>query len=197
MQIKPSNVIAVIAAIMVGRCSADLPPPQTITETVYKTVAPAALLARVEALQMEKDGLRAALAGRSRLKPDTVIVTDTLVMPPDTVLQLVSLDSNARLSLATLVARDTLWAPEIHSFDVSRCDDGFSWAAGALVCDRARLGHLKAFTSIGVGYAGASFAAQAAVGLTWKSSNKSPWRADLGVNATGRAGLDIVREWSW
>lgn len=193
MKFSVTNVLIAVAMLFVGRCTADLPPPPVITHIVRDTVAPAALVDSVRVLRLTADGLKAKLADRHRLAPDTVLVTDMLVTPPDTVLQAVAL-SNGRLSLAPLIRDTTLWRPELHRYDVSRCDDGFSWAAGDLVCDRSRFGHLSPFVGVGVEYdRGYSFGA--AAGVAWKRSNVSPWTVGLEIYARGRAELGIVREW--
>lgn len=189
-----SNIVVVVAALLIGRCSADFPPPPVITQVVYDTIAPTALLDSVRAMRMQADGLQAKIAARSRVLPERIIVTDTFVTPPDTVLQAVTL-RGTNLSIAPLIRFDSAgWRPEIHRFNVAGCDDGFSWAAGELVCDRARFGHLSPFVAFGVereqGYAfGAS------VGLGWTPSNASPWVIGVELDAKGVGKLGVVREW--
>lgn len=194
LKFSVTNVAVVVIALFIGRCTADLPSMPVIT--VRDTVAPAALLDSISRMAIEVDGLKAKLHDRKPLAPERIVITDTLVTPPDTVLQLVALDRRGTLSLAPLIHRDSLWAPEIHQFDVSGCDDGFSWAAGELVCDRARFGHLSAYAALGAGtpVTGMSFSTSAALGVAWKRSDKSAWTMGLEIDAAGRAQLEVVRD---
>ena len=197
MKASVTNVVAVVLALWVGRCFAPAITPVVITRV--DTVPYAAFRDTVANLRLESEGLRAKLAGRSSVRAVTIVRTDTLVLPPDTVLQLVSMSDDGTLSVAPLVRVDTLWAPELHRFDIADCDDGFSWAAGELVCDRARLGHLGLYATVGASYAPFVAIPNAALnmgaGIEWTPSYRSPWRASLEMAPTGRVALAIARKW--
>lgn len=192
-KVRVTNVLVVAAALLLGRCSVNPEPPSVITSV--KEVAPKALLDSVADLRLEAEGLRNRLAGRTVLPPVVILKTDTLVSPPDTVLVALSLSGRGELSLAPLHRVDSLWAPEIHRYDVSACDDGFSWAAGELVCDRPRFGHLSPFASVGAAYDGA-VGATVALGASWAPSNRSVWSVSAEIDATKRIGIEFIREWS-
>lgn len=196
-----TNIVAVIAALLLGRCSADLPPPPVITQTFVDTVAPAALLAAIEDGALENAGLRAKLAGHVRVEPVYILRSDTVVTPPDTVLQLVAVNG-ATLTLAPLIVRDSadplLRVPELHRFDVGACDDGWSWKSGELICDRARFGHLYA-TGAGSLYSPGgkiSLAPEVVAGLRWKPSFRSPYYAAMSYDIAGRAAFTLGGEWA-
>ena len=194
--VSVSTVLAVVGALWIGSYLAPDQPP--IYETRVDTVAPAALLDSVRALRLESSGLRAMLAGRGEVQPRTILRTDTLVTPPDTVLQIVAMDGNGNLTLAPLIRADSLWAPEIHRFDVGNCDDGWSWASGQLVCDKARLGHLSPFVSAGVRSSVVRFTPDPllSAGLEWTPSYRSAWRASVGMDQTGRVSLALNLKWN-
>lgn len=192
MKISLSNIVVCVAALAIGRCSADAPERDVVTVT--DTVPSPELLARVSDLQIKTDGLTAVLKNRKALKPDTVLVTDTLVSPPDTVLQALAFSSNGMLSIAPLIKHDTLWAPQLQKFDVSRCDDGFSWAAGTLVCDRSRLGHFAPYTTFGVSVLGEK-SLYGALGLSWKRFERSTWYLTVEVTDQKQVGVGFTRDW--
>lgn len=152
------------------------------------------------ALSLEVDGLRARLAGREKRVPVVIVRTDTLVSASDTVVQILRVNPAGNLTIATLVVRDSLWAPEIHKdIPVSDCDDGWSWNAGQVVCDRARLGHIYLGVGLGIESEVQGFAvapsvrfASEAVGY-WQPSYRSSWRVALSLDSRGRAALGVTR----
>ena len=158
-------------------------------------------------LPLEADGLRARLAGREERYPQTILVTDTLVLPPDTVIQVLRVNSEGNLTTGLLIVQDSaeteLRAPEIHrDIPVGDCDDGWSWSAGQVVCDRSRFGHLSAFVDIRLAAdvrllsspqepAPAAFVP--AIGAYWERSFRSPWRASVSLDSQGRVALGVTR----
>ena len=195
-RISWSNVLVAIGFLLVGRYMGVAAEPEVITRV--DTVPPAAMADSLSALSLEVGGLRAILDGRDYVSPRVILRTDTLVTPPDTVLQLVALKGTT-LSLAPLIHTDSLWAPELHRFDVGNCDDGFSWAAGELVCDRARFGHLALYAEAGM--ASRPFVPmpdltyRAEAGVEWTPSYRSPWRGSLAMAPDGSVALTVTRGW--
>lgn len=144
----------------------------------------AAYEARLEALTIDRDGWRARFEGVVSVMPDTVYRVDTLVLPPDTVLRFVSVDSRGRLSVELLTtpsnfAQDSASAPDLPGgmqpelrtgYDVSECDEGFSLEGGTVACDRSRLGHL---------YVGVEASRHPSLTAWWVPSYRSPWSAGI------------------
>lgn len=195
MKISASNVLIVVCALLIGRCSADLPPPPVITNTVTDTVPPAWLADSIGAMRIRADGLQARLHDRDRRPPERITTTDTLFLPPDTIAAAIRFVDGS-LRIAPLIRADSArFRPELHQFNVADCDDGFSWTAGELVCDKARFGHLAGFAGLGVEKSDA-FAVGASVGLAWKKSDRSPWSFGAAIDARGTAEVGVIREWS-
>lgn len=171
-----SNVVAVLAALGVGVTFGpdDSPPP---VPPQVDSVAPQRLVEEVRGLRLENDGLRARLESREARQPRTIVRTDTVYqrLPPDTVYEALRVEGG-RLSTGLLFRRDSVWVPELHrNIDVSDCDEGWSMAAGEVVCDRARFGHL---------FLGGELALRPWVGVWWEPSYRSAWSVHVGY--TGR-----------
>lgn len=148
---------------------------ETVTVTRVDSVVPAEYERRVEALTLERDGIRARLEAIEARPPRIITRTDTLTIPPDTVIRFVAVDSRGSLSLDLLTARDSLYAPELHEgIDISDCDEGYTIEAGEVTCDRAALGHL---------YVGPIASRRPSLALWWQPSFRSPWEA--GVSYSG------------
>lgn len=196
-RVSVSNVTAVVVALMAGVYlgQSEAEPPVVITRV--DTVPYAAFRDSLKSERLEADGLRAKLAGRESRRPLTIVRTDTLVSPPDTVLALVRV-RDGQLAVAPLIRADSLWAPELHRFDVRGCDDGWSWNAGALVCDRARFGHLSLYVEArGEAHPFGPLNPTAAVhaGLSWIPSYRSGWRASIAMAPTGRLTAAVAKGW--
>lgn len=189
---RPSltNVLVGVALVCAGYY-ANREPGETvvINHTRIDTVAPAGMMKLLEDGALENTRLNRLLRGYQSRPPIQIIRTDTLVTPPDTVLQLVSV-RGADLTVAPLIRADSGWAPEIHRFDVGGCDDGWSWKAGDLVCDRARLGHLSAAVAVGASY---PFGGRASAGLEWTPAFRSGWRASIQTDPVGRLTAAVTR----
>jgi hypothetical protein len=146
---------------------------------VMLEVERAAYEARLESLRIDRDGWRARLEGVRTVSPDTVVRTDTLVMPPDTVIRFVSVDSRGRLGveLLTTVSDSTqLRAPELHTgFDISRCDEGWTVEAGVVTCNPARLGHL---------WLGVEASRHPSLLAWWTPSYRSPWQVSVSYDGS-------------
>lgn len=193
MKVAWTNVAVGVLLLCAGYSLRE--PGETVVITHVDTVPYAAFRDSLNTQRLEADGLRAKLAGRERLAPRTIVRTDTLVSPPDTVLQLVNIGRGI-LTVAPLVKTDSLWRPELHRYDVGACDDGWSWNAGELVCDKARLGHLSVTLAAGVAlpiWEQGSPGLASTAGVEWTSSNRSPWRASMATDLTGRASLTVTR----
>lgn len=188
-----SNIAVGVVLLVLGYQLAGEGETVVLRQTRVDTVPPAALVDSIERLALEADGLRAKLAGRVRVEPVHILRTDTLVTPPDTVLQLVRVEGQS-LIVAPLIKGDSLWAPELHRFNVADCDDGWSWAAGEVVCDRARFGHLSAtISAVGTYPLGAT----ARAGIAWIPGYRSGWRASVETDPVGRLSLTVTRGWSF
>lgn len=188
-RVSVTNVLVAVALLVVGYSCRE--PGETVVLTRVDTLDYSRFRDSLKAERLESDGLRAKLAGRMRVEPVHIVRTDTLVTPPDTVLQLVRVEGQT-LTLAPLIKADTLWAPEIHRYQIGNCDDGWSWAAGELVCDRARLGHLAPFVSAAGLY---PLGVRVAAGVEWRPSFRSGWRVSMETDPTGRMALGVTRAW--
>ena len=189
-------MLAGVALLALGYC-AHREPGETVVVTRVDTVPYSQFRDSLKHERLEAEGLRAKLAGRSTLEPRTILRTDTLVTPPDTVVQSIRLYANGGLSLAPLIHADSLYRPELHRFDVSACDDGFAWNAGVLVCDKARLGHLYVYARQGLD-TGFPFrredfmGAPTEAGIEWTASYRSGWRVSTALARDGRTSLAIT-----
>lgn len=159
-----------ILAFAAGRDSAPTPPVITVVDTVV----PEAFVEALEASQTEVGTLRARLEGVSVLQPSTIIRTDTVFTPPDTVVQSFRL-SNGTLTIAPLIRRDSVWVPEISTYTVDNCDESVSFQNGQVVCDPARLGHIWA----GLGVMAGTDGVFPTLATMWKPSYQSPWLASV------------------
>lgn len=196
MKFSLTNVVAGVLLICLGYSFRE--PGETVVITRVDTIPYAAFRDSLESQRLEADGLRAKLAGRGVVQPRTILRTDTLVLPPDTVLSLLKSDGRT-LTIAPLIkGSDSLWTPEIHSFDVGKCDDGFSWASGELVCDRARLGHFGPAVRLEAHadpFRRTTPIARATVGVEWIPSYRSGWRSFLGMGQDGSVVVSVSRRW--
>lgn len=181
----PALVLALLV-LFVGKAWGERATPEVVTR--IDTVAPAEYERTVEGLRIQNEGLRARLEGVESRAPEVIVRTDTLVLPPDTVLRFVSVDSDANLTVEILTARDSLYAPELHTrIDVSRCDDGWQIQSGQVVCDEAQLGHL---------YVGPWLSRTPSVAIWWVPSFRSPWEASVSFSGSWDFGLRRgVRIW--
>lgn len=192
-----TNVAVGVVLLVVGYSFRE--PGETVVLTRVDTIPYAAYRDSLKAERLSAAGWRAKLAGRMAITPTAITRTDTLVIPPDTVLQLVRVEGPT-LTIAPLIRVDSLWAPELHHYQIGNCDDGWSWAAGELVCDRARFGHLSLYATLGA--TGAPFGAtlnaalSTGAGVEWSPSYRSGWRVSMAMDATGRLGLVAVRKWN-
>lgn len=200
MKVSLTNVIAGVLLLCAGYSFRE--PGETVVITRVDTVPYASFRDSLRSERIVATGLRAKLAGRESRQPITILRTDTLVSPPDTVVQMV-VWREGMLTLAPLIRDSTdpvLRLPEIHRFDVGSCDDGFSWNAGELVCDKARLGHLSLIAQGSLGsdlltQPNAGLAWTVSAGAEWTPSNRSGWRASLLLDQGGRAELAVARRW--
>ena len=192
MKVSITNVVVAVVCIWVGVYFGGSPTERVIV-THVDTVPYSAFRDSLKAERLEADGLRAKLAGHARVVPVYIFRTDTLVTPPDTVVQLIRVEGETLLLAPLIQTSDSLWAPELHRFDIGACDSGWSWAAGELVCDRARLGHLSPFVSASALY---PLGATASVGVAWTPGYRSGWRLSLETDPVGRIALGVTRSWT-
>lgn len=179
MKFSVSNVIVAVMLLALGWAfgSKDRE-PQVVT--VRDTVAYRIYAHRLDQARIETEGLRARLEDVEARPPRVVTHTDTLVMPPDTVIRFVGVDSRGSLSIDMLISvpdsNKVERAPEYHAgIDISDCDDGYAIQDGTVVCDRARLGHL---------YLGINVGSETWGGAWWEPSYRSPWNAYAGHTGT-------------
>lgn len=196
-RVSLSNVVIGVVLLVMGYSCREPGETVVLNSVRVDTVAPAAMTALLENAVLENAGLRAKLRGYESRPPRQIVRTDTLISPPDTVLQLVRVDGRSLIT-APLIKADSLYAPELHRFDVGDCDDGWSWSAGVVVCDRARFGHLSAYVEAGAEldpFGTTHPTAAVRLGLQWTPSYRSPWRASLVMAPTGRLTAAIGRSW--
>lgn len=163
-------VLVAAVAFFAGRDT--VPPPDVVTRV--DTVRPVEYRRTLESLQIENDGLRARLEGVERREPERIMITDTVVLVPDTVYRFVSVDSRGRLAVELLMGEGELRVPELHTgTDISDCDEGWQIQGGETVCDRARMGHL---------FVTPRLARSPMIAVEWIPSHRSPWQAGIGFD---------------
>lgn len=155
-----------VIAFMFGRDTA--PKPTVVTQ--IDTVIPQAFQDALQDARLEVGSLRSRLEGIRPVTPVTILRTDTLVLPPDTVVQFFRI-TGGQITVAPLVRRDSLWAPEISTYRVGNCDESLSFQDGQLICDPARLGHLW----LGLGVDAGTDGVYPTLAAMWKPSYRSPW----------------------
>ena len=196
------------AGLYLGRCSKRPEPPRTIRESVVDTVPAPELLERIAALEDQRTGLRAIIAGLERRGPATITRTDTLIAPPDTIVLPVFGVRGGMLSVPILVMDTSgLGRPELHGgLDTRGCDDGWGWSPAGLVCNRPRFGHL---TLYGAGAALLPLTATASAGprrlssaglageagVSWQPRFRSTARVDAFVDTEPSVGLRLRFGW--
>ena len=100
MKFSLSNIIVGVALLALGYSFRE--PAETVVITRVDTVPYASFRDSVSAIRLEAAGLRAKLAGRGVVQPRTILRTDTLVLPPDTVLSLLNVQGRM-LTIAPLI----------------------------------------------------------------------------------------------
>lgn len=151
-------------------------------ETIYETVLPREFQAILRSYVIDTHGLRARLEGVEELAPDTVIMTDTLVAPPDTVIRFATVDfGSGVIRTAPLFRRDSLYSPELRTTSFGDCDEGLSIEGGRIVCDPAVLGHLAVGIAVGATRRWQDPLVEPFAGaiLRWTPSYRSPWAFSL------------------
>lgn len=179
-----SNVVVALILVAVGAALGKAATPADVV-TVTDTLAGQAYARRLARERLRTDGLRARLEGVQRLTPARVIVTDTVVPPPDTVLRFVSIKDgqlSAEFLSTVSVSIDSGVASELHTgFDISECDDGFEVSASGVFCDPAQLGHLWIGPSV--------TNTDPMLSAWWRPSYRSPWEAWAGYGTRLHLGL--------
>jgi len=204
--VGPALLVLVLLVALRG-CGGDPGPP--IAYTRVDSLPAAAYGVRVAHLQRQLgdsarllDQLRRRLAGVQVLRPERVVVYDTVIPSPDTVFLSVQVSGGGQLEADAGVRADSAGQlqPQTLSYDVSRCDDGWAIAPdGRVACDRARLGHLRAFGRIGVATAvdprgrPPSIEPRAAAGLRWTPCLRCGFAAELRAESDGRVHLQVER----
>jgi hypothetical protein len=148
--------------------------------TTVSTYDALQLANRLEQERARVTGLRARLEGLESRTPDTLYMVDTIVMPPDTVFETVTVRDGTLVS-SWITRLEEGWSPRVSVYTVRDCDEGFSLTGGTVVCDRARAGHLYATAELESG--------RAALGLAWTRSNDSPWYFTFGYDGEWRVGV--------
>lgn len=180
----------IAAAYALGRASAE-PERVIVPDTVR--VTPPELERRIEALEIERDGLRARLEGVYRTGPHTVVVTDTVYreLPAARCVVAARADGDGRVDVGRFDAVPSGWTGTIdRQVDLGRCDDGWSIGPRGYTCDPARLGHLRLLlrgTAATSGLLGEA-------GLAWEPSYRSGTRLSLtyGTDGAVRASVSIA-----
>ena len=175
MKVSWTNVAAVIAAVAI---TASLVEPEVVTirDVITDTVIVSPATFAAEERQLAPKG--------APIAPRVIVRTDTLVSPPDTVVQILRIDAAGGVAVSTLVQEDSLWTPELHYFQPPRnCDDGLGWSNGSIICDTARFGHLHTFVELYGVYP--SLSLQPKLGIYWEPSYRSVWRVGGGISTNG------------
>ncbi|MEE8391873.1 MAG: hypothetical protein V3S14_13900, partial [Anaerolineae bacterium] len=101
-------------------------------------------------------------------------------------------DSRGELSVEFLTPTPTADSVEVGyraelstGFDISGCDDGWAIQDGAVLCDRARLGHLFVFAQAGN---------RSLLGTMWTPSYRSPWSVTI-AHTGSEWDIGIRRAW--
>lgn len=176
-------LVALAGAVLVGRCSA---PERTRVELRVDTVAVAApwLMAQIDSLELQADGLRDRLAGRREVEPEVIYVAEETIPAPEACQLTVRIDGG-RLAVSPLIRvpeTGEYRARLLDGLDVTRCDDGLSVAPdGTTVCDVPRFGHLALVGSGGL----LNTEPWGWLGLEWTPYWRSAWRATAGARAWG------------
>ena len=175
-----SNVVVALILLFGGYSLGQRQGPVQVI-TVRDTVATAQYVRTVADLRMQRNGLRAQLAGVRELQPQRIVVTDTIFTPPDTVLSFITiregtLSTEVLLKVPESGIQSSGWKPEFHTgFDVSSCDDGLEVSANGVVCNRPRFGHL---------FVGPVLAQDPSLAAWWIPSYRSPWEISVGRTQT-------------
>lgn len=193
--------LAVIATLVLASSCAD-PEFRYVTRTDTVEVAPLALLQEMEDLQLENRGLVARIRGLEPWAPKTVTVADTIIPAcPAFVATGWPVESGEfAVGRMDAVQEDTAvgWRPSLPSgLDISDRDDGWSYGAAGLVCNRPRLGQLQLFAA---GVAAVPFGAIAKLdpqdawilgeaGLIWKPTFQSAIRLEILATTSATAEL--------
>ena len=142
--------------------------------TRVDTVAPADYQDQLRAFYLERDGLRARLDGIESREPTVIVITDTVIQPPDTIYSFINVDDGGDLTLEVLtpaVNTPGMVTPSLYTgIDISDCDEGWQVRAGAVLCNRARLGHL---------WVGPELSRSPGFAAWWRPSYRSPWEASV------------------
>jgi hypothetical protein len=154
--------------------------PISQPSTTVSTYGVLQLSERLERERARVTGLRAQLEGLESRAPDTLYIVDTIVMPPDTVFETVTVRDGTLVS-SWITRLEEGWSPRISVYTVRGCDEGYSLTGGTVVCDRARAGHLYATAELESG--------RATLGLAWTRSNDSPWYFTFGYDGGWRVGV--------
>lgn len=167
-------VPALLAGVWLRGCT--MPDPAVVTVTEIREVTSAELEKRVQELMLERDGLRATLAG-IEARPPRIVYRDTTVyveVPAPSCAEVVAVDSRGQLSAGVYSRVDGGWQRSMPtSIDVRDCDDGFTFGPNGVVCNRSRLGHLE--LGIGARAVVPDIGPVAEAGLRWRPSYRSTW----------------------
>lgn len=201
MKFSVSNVAVALGMLLLGAwCGPRPEPPPAEVITRVDTVPPTELLETIRNGALENTRLNRIIRGYESRPPVTITRTDTLIAPPDTVLMPLVKVEGQTLLLAPLIADSTgpMLRPELHRFDVSGCDDGFTWNAGEFICDKPRFGHLSLFAeaSLSTATSKINFRPEAYAGAEWTPTHRSPWRVRMGLDEVGLLTATVARRWT-
>lgn len=197
-------VLAILAAWALSRAMPSTTPAELHPEPRVSAEAEAYrrraedLQARATIAEDRVSRLQAALRARSEARPRQVVVYDTVIQP-ETVTIALAIDGRGRAELLRATKTDSAgsYTPERVTLDLSACDDGIALAAGRVICDGARLGHLSAFARLRAATTpeGPLIAPRAELqaGLRWTPSYRSGWAVEISADQEGRIGLAAER----
>lgn len=188
---RPSvtNIVTALILLSVGVAWGQSRGGSIQVVTVRDTLTAQAYSVRLTEMRVQRDGLRARLAGIGELQPTTIYVTDTLVSPPDTIIRFLRVDNRTQTLSIEFLMPDSVTVglrPELHTgFDISGCDDGWAIQDGTVLCDRARLGHLSLIADIGT---------TSTLGTIWTPSYRSPWSVTI-AHTGSKLNIGVRRAW--
>lgn len=196
---KKSQILAAAAiatpALLAGIWLGGLGPKKIIQVPVVKTISSPELTQRVADLELERDGLKAKLAGIAP-RPPKIIYRDSVVyvtLPPSEVASHLAVSSSGQGSVEAYTRVNSGWTRALaQGVDLRDCDQGFTWGPEGFTCNRAVLGHLSMGLAAGYEYR-AGLVAKA--GLSWRPSYRSPWRVDLLATTRETIEVSVWRGW--
>ncbi len=194
---------ALIASFLVTRCDPGPPltPSMVRVDTVeaehwrQRSIEPAR---QVDPAAGRFEQLKRTLEGIQARGPTTLTVYDTIIdVRTDTVILALSVDESGTLTLDTAVPDSHgLHRPQTgRGAQLGDCDEGWAIRGTQVICDRARLGHLRLLARAGLRSDITTPAPlpTLAIGARWTPSYRSRWAIEARVTEQLAGELTIER----